>query len=265
MPDRSGRLPRQERRAQLLEAARDAFVQQGYHAAGMDDIAELAGVSKPVLYQHFPGKLELYLAVLDESSDALITLVRQALDSTHDNRKRVRATFEAYFDFVAHKSGAFRLIFESDLTNVPAVVSRVARTNETCAEMIAEVIREDTELDDDTSMLLASGLLGMAQTSARRWLHSPTKIPQSEAARAMAGLAWRGISGFPLTGNQTGSVPAPGAAAATRSASTGATAATQAQAPTETPPTTPARASAAKPRTSAAGTGAAKTTRTHAK
>ena len=197
--DRSGRLPRQERRAQLLDAAREAFVQQGYHAAGMDGIAELAGVSKPVLYQHFPGKLELYLAVLDQSSDSLIDRVRTALDSTHENRKRVRATFEAYFDFVAHESGAFRLIFESDLTNVPEAASRVQRTNETCAQMIAEVIREDTQLDGDTSMMLAMGLLGMAQTSARHWLHSPAPIPQDQAARAMSALAWRGISGFPLT------------------------------------------------------------------
>jgi AcrR family transcriptional regulator len=199
MTDRSGRLPRQERRAQLLDAAREAFVLQGYHAAGMDGIAELAGVSKPVLYQHFPGKLELYLAVLDESSDSLIQRVRTALDSTHDNRKRVRATFEAYFDFVAHESGAFRLIFESDLTNVPEAASRVQRTNETCALMIAEVIREDTELEPDVAMMLAMGLLGMAQTAARHWLHSPAPISQEGAARAMSALAWRGISGFPLT------------------------------------------------------------------
>jgi AcrR family transcriptional regulator len=197
--DRSGRLPRQERRVQLLDAAREAFVQQGYHAAGMDGIAELAGVSKPVLYQHFPGKLELYLAVLDESSDSLIDRVRIALDSTTDNRKRVRATFEAYFDFVAHESGSFRLIFESDLTNVPEVAERVTRTNEICGQLIAEVIREDTDLDDDTSMLLASGLLGMAQTAARYWLHSPAPISQESAAKAMSMLAWRGISEFPLT------------------------------------------------------------------
>ncbi len=196
--DRSGRLPRQERRAQLLDAAREAFVQQGYHAAAMDVIAELAGVSKPVLYQHFPGKLELYLAVLDESSDALIDRVRTALASTTENRKRVRATFEAYFGFVAHESGAFRLIFESDLTNVPEAADRVTRTNETCGQLIAEVIREDTELDDDTSTLLASGLLGMAQTAARHWLHSPARISQESAARAMSTLAWRGISEFPL-------------------------------------------------------------------
>src|SRR6266498_1538695 len=60
------RLPRPARRRQLLGAAQEIFVAQGYHAAAMDDIADRAGVSKPVLYQHFPGKLDLYLALLDE-------------------------------------------------------------------------------------------------------------------------------------------------------------------------------------------------------
>ena len=199
MTDRSARMPREERRAQLLDAARDAFVQQGYHAAAMDSIAELAGVSKPVLYQHFPGKLELYLAVLDEINDSLIAAVRTALDSTTDNKKRVHATFDAYFDFVAHESGAFRLIFESDLPNEPEVASRVASTNEVCSELIAHVIIEDTGLEIDTATLLATGLLGMAQTSARHWLHTPASISQSDAAKAMTSLAWRGIRGFPLT------------------------------------------------------------------
>ena len=76
---RGQRLPRSARRAQLLEAAQAAFVESGYHAAAMDDIADRAGVSKPVLYQHFPGKLELYLALLDKHSEALEQLVREAL------------------------------------------------------------------------------------------------------------------------------------------------------------------------------------------
>ena len=67
----SARLPRDERRKQLLAAAQEVFVAKGYHAAAMDDIAERAGVSKPVLYQHFPGKLELYLALLDTQAEAL--------------------------------------------------------------------------------------------------------------------------------------------------------------------------------------------------
>ena len=63
---RTSRLPRGARRLQLLRAAQDVFVAQGFHAAAMDDIADRAGVSKPVLYQHFPGKRELYLALLEE-------------------------------------------------------------------------------------------------------------------------------------------------------------------------------------------------------
>ena len=66
---RGGRLPRSARRKQLMAAAQEVFVAQGYHAAAMDDIADRAGVSKPVLYQHFPGKLELYLALLDKHAD----------------------------------------------------------------------------------------------------------------------------------------------------------------------------------------------------
>ena len=69
---RPTRLPRSARRKQLLAAAQEVFVAQGYHAAAMDDIAERAGVSKPVLYQHFPGKLELYLALLDTHCDAIV-------------------------------------------------------------------------------------------------------------------------------------------------------------------------------------------------
>ena len=74
---RGGRMPRRERRAQLLDSALEVFVAQGYHAAAMDDIAERAGVSKPVLYQHFPGKLDLYLALLDASCDAIIDNCRR--------------------------------------------------------------------------------------------------------------------------------------------------------------------------------------------
>ena len=68
-------MPRSARRAQLLDAALEVFVARGYHAAAMDEIADRAGVSKPVLYQHFPGKLELYLALLDQSCDTVMAAV----------------------------------------------------------------------------------------------------------------------------------------------------------------------------------------------
>src|ERR1051326_7072838 len=100
------RLPRSARRKQLLAAAQQVFVAQGYHAAAMDDIAERAGVSKPVLYQHFPGKLELYLALLDTHCDALVERVRRAMAATNDNKERVRGAMQAYFDFVDHEGEA---------------------------------------------------------------------------------------------------------------------------------------------------------------
>src|SRR6188768_4447773 len=86
---RPTRLPRSARRKQLLAAAQQIFVAQGYHAAAMDETADQAGVSKPVLYQHFPSKLELYLALLDQHTEAMVTAVRQALASTTDNKQRV--------------------------------------------------------------------------------------------------------------------------------------------------------------------------------
>src|SRR5689334_19427801 len=97
---RGGRLPRSARRKQLLAAAQEVFVANGYHAAAMDDIAERAGVSKPVLYQHFPGKLELYLALLDTQAELLSRAVHEALAATEDNRLRIHGVLSAYFGFV---------------------------------------------------------------------------------------------------------------------------------------------------------------------
>jgi AcrR family transcriptional regulator len=197
---RGTRLPRSARRLQLLGAAQEVFVAQGYHAAAMDDIAERAGVSKPVLYQHFPGKLDLYLALLDQHAEALVGAVRHALESTSDNKQRVAATIEAYFRFVDEDGGAFRLVFESDLTNQGAVRERVEGVTAACAEAISEVIREDAGLPPEEAQLLAVGLTGMAQVSARYWLATEGSIPRDAAARLLASLSWRGIGGFPRTG-----------------------------------------------------------------
>ena len=192
-------MPRRERRAQLMEAALEVFVAQGYHAAAMDDIAERAGVSKPVLYQHFPGKLDLYLALLDRSCDTIIDNTRVALESTPDNKLRVAATMDVFFEYVASDTGAFRLVFESDLTNEPAVRNHVDRVTAECATLIAEVIHDDTSLPDEASRLLAVSLVGMAQVSARFWLTEAGGISRGDAAALVAGLAWRGISGYPKT------------------------------------------------------------------
>jgi AcrR family transcriptional regulator len=194
----NGRLPRTARRAQLLHVALDVFAESGYHAASMDEIADRAGVSKPVLYQHFPGKLDLYLALLAASVDTVINGVKSALDSTQDNRRRVQATMELWYDYVADRRAAFRLVFEADLTSDPRVRELVERVTEESARAVAEVIREDTNLSPAASHLLAAGLVGIGHVSARSWMSSDSELSREEAVQLAAGLAWRGIGGFPI-------------------------------------------------------------------
>ncbi|WP_206795554.1 TetR/AcrR family transcriptional regulator [Amycolatopsis sp. MtRt-6] len=196
---RGVRLPRTERRAQLLAAAQRVFAENGYHAAAMDEIAEVAGVSKPVLYQHFPGKLDLYIALLESHVDELVKRVQNALDSTTENKQRVPATVGAFFDFVSNDAGAFRMVFESDLRGEPAVQEAVDRATSASVDAITETITADAGLDEDKARLLAVGLVGMSQVSARFWLAHHQSMSREEAVALTANLAWRGIGGgFPL-------------------------------------------------------------------
>jgi AcrR family transcriptional regulator len=195
---RGVRMSRDERRAQLLTAATDVFVNNGYHATVMDDIAERAGVSKPVLYQHFPSKLELYLALMERHTDELVRRVQGAIEETCDNRQRVRNAVGAYFDFVEGDDEAFRLVFESDLCNQPPVQALVGRMYTACVQAVAQAVVADAGLDTDSAWLVAVGVVGMSEHSARYWLNHRHKLPKEEAVALTAALAWKGLAGFPL-------------------------------------------------------------------
>jgi AcrR family transcriptional regulator len=197
---RGGRLPRSARRKQLLAAAQEVFVANGYHAAAMDDIAERAGVSKPVLYQHFPGKLELYLALLDTQAEALAGTVIAALEGTTDNQQRIHGVLAAYFAFVDRDDhdGAFRLIFESDLVNDPEVRRRVESVTERTMRAVADTVAADTGLGRSEAELLGTALTGAAQVAARWWLASDRPIAKEAAIGLLESLLWRGISNFPM-------------------------------------------------------------------
>jgi len=191
------RMPRDERRAQLLAAALEVFTAAGYHAAAMDEISDRAGVSKPVLYQHFPSKLDLYLAVLDTHIDSLVFAIQKAIQSTPDNAKRVQATIAAYFDFIEADGEAFRLLFESDMNVEPAVRERLNRMTYDCAAAVSAVISLDTGLPQEAAMLLGVGLIGSAQVTARHWLERDSKLTREQAQNLVTNIIWRGISGFP--------------------------------------------------------------------
>ncbi|TSD97314.1 TetR/AcrR family transcriptional regulator [Skermania sp. ID1734] len=197
-PRRSPRLPRDERRQQLLAAASEVFVTRGYHAAGMDEISECAGVSKPVLYQHFPSKLELYTAVLQNYVDMLVAAVRQALRSTTDNRQRVRAAVQAFYDFIDHEAQGFRLIFESDVMGEPQVERRIEQATEACVDAVFDLVSQDSGLDPYRARILAVGLVGASQCTARYWLDADRPILKEQAVETTVSLIWGGLSHVPL-------------------------------------------------------------------
>jgi AcrR family transcriptional regulator len=196
---RGGRRPRAERPGQLLIAASEIFVDRGYHAAGMDEIADRAGVSKPVLYQHFSSKLELYLAVLARHVDNLVSGVRQALRTTTDNRQRLRAAVSAFFDFIEQDGQGYRLIFENDYVTEPQVAGQVKVATESCTDAVFDLISRDSGLEAHRARMIAVGLVAVSVDSARYWLNNERPISKDDAIEGTVQFAWGGLSHVPLT------------------------------------------------------------------
>lgn len=196
---RGNRLPRDERRGQLLIAASEVFVDRGYHAAGMDEIADRAGVSKPVLYQHFSSKLELYLAVLQRHVDNLVSGVRQALRTTTDNRQRLHAAVGAFFDFIEHDGQGYRLIFENDYVTEPQVAEQVKAATDSCTDAVFDLISIDSGLEAHRARMIAVGLVAVSVDSARYWLNADRPISKEAAVDGTVQFAWGGLSHVPLT------------------------------------------------------------------
>ncbi|GAA1759546.1 TetR/AcrR family transcriptional regulator [Kocuria aegyptia] len=191
---RPARLPREARRRQLLETALTVFSSNGYHGASMDDIADAAQVSKPVLYQHFPGKRELYLALVDHYLQELSSRLVSALQGSDVNRERVESMLDVYFGFVEANPEAHRLIFESDLLTDPEVAERFENFHLAVADSIAGVLGPNAGLSHPHAVLVSRSLTGMAQTAAVHWIRNPGTGGRAEAQRQIFRLAWGGIS-----------------------------------------------------------------------
>ena len=150
----------------------------------MDEIADRAGVSKPVLYQHFSSKLELYLAVLQRHVENLVSGVRQALRTTTDNRQRLRAAVQAFFDFIEHDGQGYRLIFENDYVTEPQVSAQVKVATESCTDAVFDLISRDSGLEAHRARMIAVALVAMSVDCARYWLNSDRPIPKEPRSRA---------------------------------------------------------------------------------
>lgn len=187
------RLRAAERRTQLLEVAGNLFAEHGYHGLSMESLAEAAGVSKPVLYQHFPSKRDLYLGLVADAVEEMEARVSGALEGTSDNKARITGAVSAYFDFV--EDSRFGLLFTTAELADEAVRDAVEGAFNRVASQIAGLIAEDAGLDSDAALFLAASLRGLASEGARWWVERGT-MPKAEAVHLVSRLAWRGLGAF---------------------------------------------------------------------
>lgn len=160
----------------------------------MDDIAVRAGVSKPILYQHFASKQELYLGILDERVEAIVEQVSTAIESTSTNKGRLESAIGCYFTLVDDADLGYRLIFESDFTMNHDVRARVEDVVSQVSRIVGAEVSKQTGKSLSEANILAGGLCGMAQAAAWRWLRLGRPIAIEDAISQTFDLAWNGLS-----------------------------------------------------------------------
>lgn len=188
------RLPAARRREQLLDVALEVFARQGYHQASMNDIAEAAGVTKPVLYQHFESKQELYLELLSDVAARLQQAVLEATAAATGPRDQVERGFRAFFEWMADKPARFGILFSGDTVRDPQFSRAAYRTEEATAQAIAALINVDG-MDDQHRLVLGFSLVGMVEVVGRQWLSGELDLDPAELASQTASLAWVGLRG----------------------------------------------------------------------
>ena len=185
------RLPASARRDQLLAVALEVFARQGFHATSMNDVAEAAGVTKPVLYQHFESKRELYLELLWAVGDRLLDAIRTATDEAGTPHAQVEHGFAAYFRWVADDRDGFDLLFGGGARRDGEFAEAVRAVEAAVAHAVAPLIAADIEPDHQRT--LAFALVGLAEGTSRHLVASGVAFDPDRVARQVADLAWSGL------------------------------------------------------------------------
>jgi len=160
----------------------------------MDEIAEAAGVTKPVLYQHFPSKRALYVELLEETGRHLLSTLAEAPAQAGSLRERVELGFRAYFRFAVGHRSAFLFLLGTSLRSDPEFGRIVEEILDAAAETIATLI--EIPAPDEQRQMLANAIVGMAESVGRKALRDPNAVVDSDQlAQWIAELAWFGLRG----------------------------------------------------------------------
>ncbi|MCL4433303.1 MAG: TetR/AcrR family transcriptional regulator [Actinobacteria bacterium] len=197
---RQRRMPAGKRREQLLSMAGIAFSRKGYKGTTMEDISMLAGVTKPILYQHFPSKRSLYKELVTEASNKLIKAIASATYGATSPKEQVELGFVAFFTLLATEMDTFRLLLMSDMQDDRDLSIALRNVEDSIASIIYSLI--DIGLDEEHRTLLATAVVGMGVAVSRHWVevygHSDPPPPPStdeaaQIARRLADLVWAGL------------------------------------------------------------------------
>jgi AcrR family transcriptional regulator len=187
----AARLPAPARREQILDVAVQVFARNGFHGTSMNDIADAAGVTKPVLYQHFDSKQALYLALVEEVGRRLLAAITKATAGAANGREMTELGFRAYFRFVAEDHDAFLLLYGSGAGRDEESTSAVRRLTADAARAISPLIAVD--VDPLHRRVLAQGLVGMAQGVSRYLVEEGRDFDPDAVGGQVADLAWAGL------------------------------------------------------------------------
>lgn len=203
------RLPRDQRRRTLIDAARRVVVQLGYGELTMERVAKQAGVSKTLVYDHFAHRRELYFAVLAEEQVKLVQRLAPPL-SSHDREQRVRETVTAFLALVDEYGDGYTELFRNPIAHDPEIASELLRARDGVAEMIAGVLAHDVGADIAAVRLPAQAIVGAMETAADWLTRLPRaqRPPTAEVAAVLTRLIWQGLEGVEaMAGAETDSGP----------------------------------------------------------
>jgi AcrR family transcriptional regulator len=190
----TSRLSATARREQLLDVALEVFARSGYHDTSMNDVAEAAGVTKPVLYQHFESKRELFQALLDAVGARMLSAITAATAEATDPRAQTERGFRAYFRWVAEDHDAFMLLYGGASRRDQEFSRAVRRVTNGMVQAIAPLIAAD--IDDEHRLTLAHAIVGLAEGASRRLVERGEDFDPDETARQVSDLAWAGLRGI---------------------------------------------------------------------
>lgn len=196
-PSPRNRMTGPQRRQQLIEVGRRLFAEKGFEGTSVEEIAASAGVSKPVLYEHFGGKEGLYAVVVDREIQALLSQMTAALTQEKSHaRALLEAAAMALLDYIDSSTDGFRILVRDSppgqsTGSFASLISDIASQVE---HILAAEFRR-RRLDPKTAPLYAQMLVGMVAIPGGWWLDS-RKMKKEDVAAHLVNLAWNGLSGM---------------------------------------------------------------------